>query len=209
MRQRRGRNLEGDLGGNSSAQVEHAVESNPDSLDESMGLQGSVARPLVCGQTQVDTPQFQSWFGESKVVDPDGRPLVVFHGTSDGGFSAFTLAGAKKSVANQGACDDGLGFFFTDDRALAEQHMNRHVDRGWWEAPKRQVYECFLAIQNPFRASETVLASQREQLLRDGYDGIIYDFGSWQEFVAFSPLQIKSAEDNCGRFDPNDPDLRA
>ena len=29
----------------------------------------------------VDTPEFKHWFGDSKVVDKDGKPLVVYHGT--------------------------------------------------------------------------------------------------------------------------------
>mgnify|MGYP003139556698 CR=1 FL=1 len=30
---------------------------------------------------QLDTPEFKKWFGKSKVVDEDGEPLVVYHGT--------------------------------------------------------------------------------------------------------------------------------
>jgi hypothetical protein len=30
----------------------------------------------------VDSEAFRKWFGDSKVVGPDGRPLVVYHGTS-------------------------------------------------------------------------------------------------------------------------------
>jgi hypothetical protein len=30
---------------------------------------------------QTDTPEFKRWFGDSKVVDDDGSPLVVYHGT--------------------------------------------------------------------------------------------------------------------------------
>src|SRR5207253_1589350 len=29
-----------------------------------------------------DTPAFQAWFGDSKAVDKDGKPLVVYHGTN-------------------------------------------------------------------------------------------------------------------------------
>ena len=32
-------------------------------------------------KSQTDTPEFKAWFGESKVVDKDGKPLVVYHGT--------------------------------------------------------------------------------------------------------------------------------
>ena len=33
------------------------------------------------GMKQTDTPEFKKWFGDSKVVDENGKPLVVYHGT--------------------------------------------------------------------------------------------------------------------------------
>ena len=38
--------------------------------------------------SQTDTPAFREWFGNSKVVDESGKPLVVYHGTS-GDFDVF------------------------------------------------------------------------------------------------------------------------
>jgi len=38
-------------------------------------------------RAQQETPEFKNWFGESKVVDADGKPLVVYHGTPYGKFS--------------------------------------------------------------------------------------------------------------------------
>jgi len=34
------------------------------------------------GMVQTDTPEFKKWFGDSKVVDKNGKPLVVYHGTA-------------------------------------------------------------------------------------------------------------------------------
>lgn len=31
-------------------------------------------------QVAIDTPEFANWFGDSKVVTPEGKPLVVYHG---------------------------------------------------------------------------------------------------------------------------------
>jgi len=31
---------------------------------------------------QIETPEFRAWFGDSKVVDADGNPLRVYHGTN-------------------------------------------------------------------------------------------------------------------------------
>lgn len=32
--------------------------------------------------SKTDSPEFKKWFGNSKIVDADGKPLVVFHGTN-------------------------------------------------------------------------------------------------------------------------------
>lgn len=39
---------------------------------------------VLLGQStpQTETPEFKNWFGESKVVDESGKPLVVYHGTT-------------------------------------------------------------------------------------------------------------------------------
>lgn len=72
---------------------------------------------------QVRTQAFKSWFGDwqntpanaSKVVDDNGEPLVVFHGTSNGKFDVF---GKYKSEAKtpKGA------HFFTKSKAIAESY---------------------------------------------------------------------------------------
>jgi hypothetical protein len=36
-----------------------------------------------------DTPEFQAWFQGSKVVDGNGRPLILYHGTTAPDFSTF------------------------------------------------------------------------------------------------------------------------
>lgn len=52
---------------------------------------------------------FWNWFGDSKVVDKDGRPLVVYHGTRQGGFSQF-----DKSFVGTSSGNASVGFFFAD-----------------------------------------------------------------------------------------------
>ena len=51
-------------------------------LGAALGRRGSRATDPT------STPAFRRWFGESKVVDAEGRPLVVFHGTG-ATFDAF------------------------------------------------------------------------------------------------------------------------
>lgn len=69
-------------------------------------------------KTQVDSPEFKRWFGESKVVDAQGQPLVVYHGT-DGDFNVF-----KKSKYGS----NGPGIYFTTERSLAEAHGKRVIE---------------------------------------------------------------------------------
>lgn len=85
---------------------------------------------------QVRTPQFKAWFGDwekfagmqggvwnddknevSKVVDENGEPLVVYHGTDEGGFSIFKEpSGTKRG---------DLGIFATPNRSMAATYVKR------------------------------------------------------------------------------------
>ena len=56
----------------------------------------------------VDTPAFQSWFDESKVLDEAGEPLVVYHGTR-GDFDTF-----QNPYMDEGASTGAWSMFSTD-----------------------------------------------------------------------------------------------
>lgn len=61
------------------------------------------------------------------------------------------------------------------------------------------------------KSTEKANESMREFLLAKGYDGIKYrnQFESNTiSYIVFSPNQIKSATENNGGFEPNDPDIR-
>ena len=74
---------------------------------------------------QVRTKAFKDWFGDwendpenaSKVVDENGEPMVVYHGTAIGGFSIFGKA--------------SKGIYFTDSRKAIDDYAwngNKDVD---------------------------------------------------------------------------------
>lgn len=46
---------------------------------------------------QLQTPQFQKWFGDSKVIDASGQPMVVYHGTGDD-FDSFRMDGPLRNA---------------------------------------------------------------------------------------------------------------
>lgn len=105
-----------------------------DILAASMDLleRGSTAkyakeRPAqLTGKTlDIATTAFSRWFGNSKVVDKDGQPLVVYHGTANSfaEFSSKLLGGAT------GAPSAKLGFFFAGSPITANKYA-RNAEKG-------------------------------------------------------------------------------
>ena len=147
-------------------------------------------------QRQVATPEFKRWFMDSKVVDEDGKPLVVYHGT-DEKFNAFDMSKGRANMDIQGA-------FFSPYELDAE---------GYGE----NVGAYYLSIQNPadegtaykalnrFKGQNNAGIKAREYLQKQGYDGV---YNGYDEYIAFEPTQIKSAKNNVGTFDPFNPDVR-
>lgn len=145
---------------------------------------------------QADTPQFKRWFGKSKVVNEDGTPKVVYHGTDEQFFS-FDMSKGRANMDIQGA-------FFSP----------------WEEDAKgygKNVGAFYLSIQNPadeqtaykalrmFQGQNEAGKKAKEWLEAQGYDGVNNE---GEEYIAFHPEQIKSATDNIGTFDPKNPDIR-
>lgn len=140
---------------------------------------------------QVRTKAFQKWFGGSQVVDENGDPLVVYHGTK-ADFDTFD------SAKDRG---DGEGFFFTMDKAYADTYG-------------RKIMAAYLSIKKPYTltAAQWSIDGKTPEELRRDYDGVcIYRFNDEEDtadvWVAFSPNQIKSATANNGNFDTNEDSI--
>ncbi|MSX01584.1 MAG: hypothetical protein F2813_00310 [Actinobacteria bacterium] len=149
-------------------------------------------------QSPLDTRDaaFKRWFGDSKVVDAQGKPLVVYHGTASE-FDAFDPAESGQNFAS----DKGK-FFFTGSEAEAE----RYADGG----PVMPVY---LSIKKPLIVETGAQAAEEwdergglldDEIASGDYDGVIIYGSTGPMFIAFSPTQIKSVY-NRGTFDPTDP----
>lgn len=97
-----------------------------------------MSRPASRAQT--DTPAFKDWFDGSKVVDAQGKPMVMYHGTSasEGG-DAFTMVDTYAS--SYGLM--GMGGYFTADPEIA----NSYTTKGRGGSPT--VYPVYLSIKNP------------------------------------------------------------
>ena len=140
------------------------------------------------------TPAFKKWFGDSKVVDKNGKPLVVYHGTPYGGFAEFNPAksGTRNTFESARA-----GIYFSSTPSYAGVMSRSDNETG------PAIYPVYLSIQNPLRVFTTELTDAKEvdamisQAKDGGHDGIIDEMGN---FVVFQPNQIKSATGNNGSY---------
>ena len=135
----------------------------------------------------VKSKEFKKWFGDSKVVDDSGEPLVVYHGSPTGGFTVFDRSGVLD------AGDLGEGYYFTSDAAEADIYSKEGGNSFSEGAPSPRIYKVYLSLQNPKAVTRLVGEFSTEQLKSEGFDGVILkgDNGSVLESVVFSPNQIK------------------
>jgi hypothetical protein len=159
------------------------------------------------GRTSTDTPAFRLWFRRSRVVDGNGDPLVVYHGTGEE-FDAFDEGRLSRGT---GHASSGLGFYFTPDRRSAKGYAEKASDG---VPANENLLELYLSIQNPYRMtlreaqafeSAADSARRRRELQAQGYDGVhIPEQNAW---VAFRAPQVKRT-DNLGTWNPNDGRMR-
>ena len=91
-------------------------------------------------KARTNQPAFKRWFKNSKVVNKDGDPLVMYHGTKK---SADGRAFIYFDVYNANYGLFGYGGYFTDDPKVASEYTSK----GKGETPT--VYPVYLSIQNP------------------------------------------------------------
>ena len=87
------------------------------------------------------TPQFKEWFGDSKVVDSNGDPLVVYHGTNADIESFDTSRGGEEGTTRW-----GKGAYFATGVGTAETYAKERAASGG----KENIIPCFLKISNLF-----------------------------------------------------------
>ena len=176
----------------------------------------------------VQSQQFKRWFGDwqndpanaSKVVNENGTPKVVYHGTNE----EFTVFDLSKSGKNYGETSEGL-FFFTNKRSGYQDSASDYAEAAARSGGKAMVGEYYLSIKNPLRLysdgyyTPTAYFDRNAQsiyekyLSGDDYDGIIIENRNKNVddsviYLLDNPNQIKSATDNIGTFDSSNPDIR-
>lgn len=127
------------------AQADKQQSSKKRGAGDQQGHQSALEKQNDWREHGVKSQAFKSWFGDwqkdpakaSKVVDSDGKPLVVYHGTK-AEFQSFDKA---KQGANRDSGDWGAGFYFGDQPKAAAYG---HGDANWKLMP------VYLDIKHPF-----------------------------------------------------------
>ena len=180
---------------------------------------------------QVRTPNFKAWFGDwendpenaSKVLDENGEPLVVYHGTN-----AYEKTWNRWDEKSNSDVYDYTSFTVFQNKG--GNFFNADIDNAGGYGST--VYHVFLNLCNPlvidgagqnyseikFKRKTLDTYGWAQHAKHNGYDGVVFknihdgvDYGALQnaldEYVAFSPNQIKSATDNDGSYSGS-PDIR-
>ena len=93
--------------------------------DASQGDKNSAYNAYIKTQTQ----SFKNWFGASKVVDENGEPLVVYHGSPTASNIQSFDSNYEKNTAHK-----DRGFYFTTSKNVAKgfigdyDRLERHID---------------------------------------------------------------------------------
>lgn len=167
---------------------------------------GSTVKPKLNNVTQ--SQQFKRWFGDwqnhpenaSKVVNEDGTPKVVYHGTN-AEFNTFQ--------------QENGAYFFSESMDYAESMAD---ERGG-----NRVIEAYLKMKNPYTVklspkqfTDNIAEAPSIRYAKEhGHDGVIFEYDGSKEdlaydkfYVVFDSAQIKSATNNIGTFDKTNPDIR-
>ena len=75
-------------------------------------------------RAEADDLDFESWFSGSKVINSEGQPLIVFHGSTHPWIASFDKGYQGKGVVNPSQRGQG-GFFFSNDRGAASYFSDR------------------------------------------------------------------------------------
>ena len=193
----------------SSAISEVSIYKNGDSTLYPLNTAGS-SSPSFIDRKLADFLNSVKPENVSKVVDENGEPLVVYHGT-ESDFYEFKHGKAIGSGDKFGYL--GEAFYATNDENVAETYGDR-------------VIPIFLNLKNPYTVDDPAFTSPHsagsfakslnvstdkvsDLLKSQGYDGVIAkdEDMDYVEYAVYNSNQIKSATDNIGTYSEN-PDIR-
>ena len=153
------------------------------------------------GTIKTDTQLFKNWFKKSVLVNSDGTPQILYHGTTDN-FDHFDLDHPNRYDAGFA----GTGVYLTLDEELAKIYT---VNKSIRVKGEKKIMKLYARLENPKIVNISIkpeiklggkAASDgfREQAIAEGHDGVIVKNASGEtvEVVIFEPNAVKSIDNN-------------
>lgn len=185
----------------------------------SLPNENSLGEKIIPDDDHVKLKNFWNWFGNSKVVDEQGRPLVVYHKSPNKDIIAF-----KPNLAKGW----GKGVYFSDNlSSLDEFGDNVYVvylkiekpfnndysalekTKAYQKAVKKYLdndYEDYVENEYDFPSAYDIFENDQtyftDSIYECGFDGIISENSNnieGLELIVFKPNQIKTVN-NTGTF---------
>ena len=195
---------------------------------------GHIESGDTCHIGVTDTPAFKAWFGKSTIVNKDGTPRVLYHGTA-GDFTKFKLSDENHGIK---------AAYFTDNPITADNYVGIKGSEG----EPVSVMPVYVRMEHPFVMNDAdierevpgydfdTFKSMVQDVVSEGkHDGIIVlnarddqgvrinekgelDFVGEKEvdkkgglrtniYIVLDPKQVKSATGNRGTFNPKSADI--
>ena len=182
--------------------TEYAAEPATGAVRDRQAATGRQPTGVKLSLRAPETEAFKRWFGDSKVVDEDGKPLIVYHGTANN-ITAFDKS--KQDIKD-------AGFWFGSKQDAS----------GYGYRNNGNVMPVYLSMKNPkvyYNRDVKITPELITKLQAQGFDGVKRDFAkgkdAWRygadaapEWAVFEPTQVKSATGNIGTYDATNPNIR-
>ena len=143
----------------------------------------------------VKSPEFRRWFKNSRVVDDQGEPLVVYHGTAGEDFSVFQLG------LFPGNEQYGPGHYFARNPSLAGGYTAKTDEvTGRQDRTGGRVYPAYISLQNPY-----VVDMAPEYTSVSGQTVTVQQTLSDIEYPSLSADQVRLIVENMPDKSPDGP----
>jgi ADP-Ribosyltransferase in polyvalent proteins len=159
----------------------HAIPVKRSSTSARKPTTNSLGNPIH--KTTEGIANFWAWFGDSKIVDEQGRPLVAYHGTN----VKFTKVNMRKGSQN-------LFWFVSNKKAITDGTVGANGSG--------IVMELYIKLENPAQWEQYEQLGTGQYASRNLDGAILKDLDD--TFVGFvlNADQVKSVK-NKGAFDPS------
>ena len=204
----------------SSSQVKSATGNNGDFDVANPDIRFSMPEQLMeIGAQQTGSARFDAWFEGSKVTQPNGQPLVVYHGTR----ADIEVFSSAFDGSRSGVVDGQGGFYFSGRPDTADFFAGKKdgsnvmpvylqmkkpmiVAMKWWQDDSPRARRDLIIKAKAAGNDGVIIGNIFDRNARYPYENLISKKDT--VYIVFSATQIKSSISNNGDYSADNPNIR-